>query len=162
MFGLISLRPLFASSIVVALAACSEKPFSFPDAQSLAGSYFLSEKSVEFLRREKGYVILPSCQVRIGGDGAASVIQMPDAYVNFGRGSMGFVSGEGRWKVESADGDYGLEITIDKGGSMAAGIYAANSILIRGHKPPYQLEVQLGDPDSAESLTFETRDGHEK
>jgi hypothetical protein len=81
---------------------------------------------------------------------------MPDAYIDgHGLGKGGSVSGRGTWELESTHSGYGVIFNIADGGTMPKSLYSGTSILIKGRKPPYRIEVQLGDPDSRESITFE-------
>jgi hypothetical protein len=143
-------------AFLVALMACSDEHESAPTAQELAGSYVLSGRSASYLIHRKGYAVLPHSEIRISVDGTIEIYQMPDAYVDgHGHGSGKFVSGAGRWAVEPINSGYGLTLNIEKGESMEPGVYHGSSILIKGRTAPFRLDVQLGDPDNDESITFE-------
>lgn len=141
----------------LALGACSE-PLSPPSLGDLPGSYQLSDASARFLQQEKHYPAIPHAEIRVNKDRTVAIVSMPDVYVDRrGEGSGGFVSGTGRWQVEQFEDDYGLTLVIDPGGSMPPSVYDGSSVRIVGERPPYRLQVVLGDPDTEESLTFERR-----
>ena len=95
-------------------------------------------------------------RIRLNADGSASLEDIPDAYIDgFGDSHGSAVSGQGQWEIDATDFGYGLTVTILPGGSMAHGIYHGSSMLIRGQRVPYRIEMQLGDPDSDESITYE-------
>ena len=73
----------------------------------------------------------------------------------FGDSHGSAVSGQGQWEIDATDFSSGLTVTISPDGSMAHGIYHGSSMLIRGQRVPYRIEMQLGDPDSDESITYE-------
>lgn len=145
------------SASLVAIAACSDSPTRAPTAQELAGAYVLSGPSASYLTQKKGYSALPRVEIDVATENSVKVRNMPDAYVDgFGRGSGRFLSGAGHWNVEALDRNgYGLTLLIEGDGTMAPGVYHGSSIAIRGRRAPYRLEVQLGDPDNNESITFE-------
>jgi hypothetical protein len=140
---------------IAVLIGCSDSPGAAPSVAELAGTYHLAKTSREFLRARKSVDASPAASIRLETDGTVIVNDMPDACIDpFGRGNGGSVSGRGAWEVEAIDFGYGIRLTISAG-SMPRGIISGSMIHVKGRQAPFRIEVQLGDPDNRESITFE-------
>jgi hypothetical protein len=112
------------------------------------------------LLHDKGYSTIPESLIVLRPDMVLEIRNLPDcAGDGFGRGSGGFLSGAGTWELEKAFLGYGLTVTVEKGGTLGAGVYAGPWIQLRGASPPHDLEIIVGDPDSGETLRYAQRAG---
>jgi hypothetical protein len=145
--------------LVVAIAVqggCSDAPKIKPTVTDLVGTYRLAEQSREFLQSERSYVALPNSHIRLGSDGTVILEAIPDVYIDpFGESHGSSVSGKGTWEVIVDGPDYGLTFDISAGYSMPRASYHGSSILIRSRRPPYRIEMIVGDADERRSLIYE-------
>src|SRR5258708_35071646 len=77
---------------------------------------------------------------------------MPDWWLDgAGESKMGFESGSGKWEFYQGHIQWtvwGIELNF---GKFATG----NLINLRRQKPPYLINITIGDPDSAHNMLFE-------
>jgi hypothetical protein len=145
---------------ILAVAGCDEIVQRRPSVPELAGRYSLTEASQHFLLNDKGYSTIPESLIDLRPDMVLEIRNLPDcARDGFGRSTGGFLSGAGTWKLEKAFLGYGLTVTVEKGGTLGAGVYAGPWIQLRGASPPHDLEITVGDPDSGETLRYARRAG---
>jgi hypothetical protein len=133
------------------LCGCDQVAMGCPSAHDLVGTYRLTKKSQDFLKRRKDYALVPTCEIELGPDSAIVIRNLPDCAGNgFGTSGNRYLSGGGRWELAKAFLGYEIHSDIKKGGTLASGPW----VVIRGWKPRYELEVVVGDPDSGESLRY--------
>jgi len=132
---------------VGSLSGCDQVAMRRPSVHDLAGTYRLTKKSQEFLKRRKDYALVPTCEIELGPGSAIVMRNLPDCADNgFGKSGGRFLSRGGKWELMKAD--LGYEVHSDIG----------PMVVVRGWKPHYELEVIVGDPDSGETLRYARQD----
>jgi hypothetical protein len=144
--------------LATSIAGCDQILVQRPEQADLVGVYDLTSNSRDFLRNDKGYTSIPNPAFELRADGGVVVVDLPDCAIDgFGRAGGKLLSGRGKWKVEKAFVGYGLTWEILPGNALPAGIYGG--IAIRGRRPPYELELTVGDPDSGERIRYQRVSG---
>jgi len=140
--------------IATSVAACDQILVRRPEKNDLAGVYDMTAETREFLTREKKYPSLPHTTIELRADGRVFVNGLPDCVERLDATAGGtFLSGSGTWTIEKQFVGYGIDLSIDPGGSLHDGGYIG-LIAIRHRSAPYDLEMTIGDPDSGERLRF--------
>lgn len=86
----------------------------------------------------------------LAADGTCSVVDMPDWWRGgFGESHRLYESGQGKWRIEE-EKDVGTIYVL--GLELPEG---HQSVHLSRQKPPYQLHLTLGDPDSGNYMLFE-------
>jgi hypothetical protein len=143
---------------MLTLAACDRAFTQQPKTTDLTGTYQLSKRSKDWLLKRKGYNALPVSEITLGADYSISILNLADCATNgFGHSAGTFVSGKGNWELEKDFVGWGLNLHIDKGGSLREAVYAGPWMGIRGRSAPYRLEIAIGDPDSGETIQYEKK-----
>jgi hypothetical protein len=151
-----SYRILTIVLVIFTVAGCNPGPDKKPGVQALVGTYQLTAESKKFLENKKSYKQIPESKIILRKDGSVKIVGLPDCYViSSGQGNGMFLGGEGKWEVEKRYEEYGISLTIAKGGTLSPSIYDASSILIKHKGPPFILQLGIGDPDSGENITYE-------
>ena len=145
-----------ARLIVAGAAACDQVLVREPKRADIAGVYELTSEAREFLRNGKGYTSLPAATIEFAADGTLIVRDLPDCLVDgFGESHGRFLSGRGTWDIEKAFVGYGINLVISPGDSLPAGGYVGPWVTIRRRSPPYDLEMNVGDPDSGQRVRYQ-------
>lgn len=148
-------RAILLTLPLAGLAGCDDVPDKAPTTVEVAGSYVLADDSARFLVRKMGYATAPNSSLILGSDGTLAVQNIPAVYPLGEVAGRGLVSsGTGTWLVKRSTDGYGVELTIEAGGTMPRAIYSSTSMLLKGHAPPYVIEFLIGDPDSGQSMKF--------
>jgi hypothetical protein len=141
--------------LTLGITACSDVPEGPPAISDLAGTYVLTDQSVEFLVSAMGDKSAPKSTLRLDADGRVSVQGMPAVYTRGDvEGRWAAESGSGTWKIDKTERGYGIELHIDAGGTMRPAYYSATSILLKGRRAPYTIEFNIGDPDMNYSVEY--------
>jgi hypothetical protein len=136
------------------LAACDQILVREPRPADLAGVYHLTAETRTFLENEKRYANVPDSTIELRADGSLIIRDLPDCALDgFGNAGGRFLSGHGTWTINKEFIGYGLWWTILPGDSLPAG--AIGGTAIRRRSPPYELEVNVGDPDGGQRLRYQ-------
>ena len=142
--------------IVAGAAACDQVLVREPTRADIVGVYELTSDSREFLRSRKGYTSIPAATIAFAADGTLVVRDLADCLVDgFGESHGRLLSGRGTWQIEKAFVGYGINWVIRPGDSLPAGGYSGPWVTIRHRSPPYDLELNVGDPDAGERVRYE-------
>ena len=141
------------SAIVFFVAGCGvwqELHFTKtrPKESDLIGTYEPDAKTQKLILREGGY---PSanCQIKVNADGKIELIDMPDWWENgFGESHKKLISTGGMWKLENVQNRWGISWESDN---------ITHGVNLLGRKPPYQIHIYVGDPDSDRFMIFERK-----
>jgi hypothetical protein len=147
-------RLLVLAALLLPVTACNSIQVRQPKTENLIGTYRLDEASQHFLTTYKGYATLPETAIEIRSNKTIRFANLPDCAVSLtGDGNGTFVYGSGRWELRKDFLSYGLDLVIDKGGTIEAGGFY-NWLNLRGGPSRFSLEIYLGDPDQAETLLY--------
>jgi hypothetical protein len=97
--------------------------------------------------KERGGYTISRHEFDLHADGSFSVLKMPDWLDSFrGESRRGFESGSGRWTVRRkyGDGAWIVDLTFADHHEV--------SLNLRHQKPPYLLQIMLGDPDNSDDV----------
>ena len=114
-------------------------------------SFTPTASTIRDLKEHGGYVIAKH-ELILRADGTFAMVNMPDWWLD-GAGELkkGFESGSGKWEFYQGHIQWtvwGIELNF---GKFATG----NLINLRRQKPPYLINITIGDPDSAHNMLFE-------
>jgi hypothetical protein len=119
-----------------------------PQAADMAGTYHLTLDSQDFLRKVKHYATIPPSTIELRANGTLAIKDMPDCIqTEWGDPAGTFLSGSGTWTVGEEWPGFGLRVRPEGDGP-------APWIFIRGFRQPYRLEIDIGDPDNGETITY--------
>jgi len=128
------------------VCACDETP-THPAMRDAAGTYRLTMGSENFLEYRKHYAShIPVCEIELHPDSTVEIRNLPDCAVSDrGKPNGKYVDRRGRWDL--AGGLLGIQ--------YEGGAGTDYGIEIWGEKPPYHLEITLGDGDNHETLRYD-------
>src|SRR5438309_1030433 len=108
-------------------------------------SFTPTASTIRDLKEHGGYVIAKH-ELILRADGTFAMVNMPDWWLDgAGESKKGFESGSGKWEFYQGHIQWivwGIELNF---GKFATG----NLINLRRQKPPYLINITIGDPDSA-------------
>ena len=114
-------------------------------------SFTPTASTIRDLKEHGGYVIAKH-ELILRADGTFAMVNMPDWWLDgAGESKKGFESGSGKWEFYQGHIQWtvwGIELNF---GKFATG----NLINLRRQKPPYLINITIGDPDSAHNMLFE-------
>ena len=114
-------------------------------------SFTPTASTIRDLKEHGGYVIAKH-ELILRADGTFAMVNMPDWWLDgAGESKKGFESGSGKWEFYQGHFQWtvwGIELNF---GKFATG----NLINLRRQKPPYLINITIGDPDSAHNMLFE-------
>ena len=121
-----------------------------PKTEDLVGTWTPTNETVRDMSRRGKYTISHH-ELTLSSDGTFSMRNMPDWWSDgFGKSHQRFESGSGTWEIQR---DLGPLTTIYVVKLQFPEIW--KTVNLSGQKPPYQLHITLGDPDSGEYMLFE-------
>jgi hypothetical protein len=121
------------------LADLSKKQLSFPDS--------LTHKTI----------------IRFNADSTFTFQYFPDHGVAMDLTRYDIVNATGKWKIEKNQGSWVIPMDFDRSTSIktgetdSSGFYNCNGFSINKDKPPYEIYITVGDPDSWEGVTLQRR-----
>ena len=122
-----------------------------PNQADVIGVWVPTASTIRDLMEHGGYVIAKH-ELILRVDGAFAMVNMPDWWLDgAGESKKGFESGSGKWEFYQGHIQWtvwGIELNF---GKFATG----NLINLRRQKPPYLINITIGDPDSAHNMLFE-------
>jgi hypothetical protein len=117
-----------------------------PNKNDLVGTWTPDQATLEDMKKRGGYDITKVTMLVIKSDGSLEIINMPDWWeAPFGdsQGRMG--SHSGSWSIYNDSMCWTVAIKYSD---------RASFLNLIGNKPPYKMEIILGDPDSGHSMIF--------
>ena len=122
---------------------------SKPDEEDLIGTWTATKGTIRDIKDRGGYS-QSDPKLILSADGTCTVTDMPDWWRGgFGESHKQFESGSGKWNIEKDENVWKIYVLALK---LPAGHQAVH---LARQKPPYQLHITLGDPDSGNYMLFE-------
>src|SRR5262245_27690321 len=128
-----------------------------PDLHALVGTWTPTDKTLRDMK-DRGHYAISRHELTLLPDGTFSMRNMPDWWTDvWGKSHRKIESGKGTWKIEEDSfvffgslkrTTYDVRLAFPEYGHYA-------TLHLSGQKPPYQLHITLGDPDSGEYMLFE-------
>lgn len=138
--------------VVLLLSGClrgvdfSPRPTNKPAINDLSGVWVPDKATLKDMRERGGYDITLQTKLILHANGNLELVNMPDWWEsNFGESQRKLHSYSGTWEIAKS-GEY-WELAID-----SSILYTRFGLL--GNKPPYTIEIGLGDPDSGDAMIF--------
>jgi hypothetical protein len=126
---------------------------NMPDRADVIGTWVPTAATVKDLRQAGGYAVSKH-ELILRADGTFAMVNMPDWWASgFGQSGKRFESGSGSWKFyrdHNAWTVWAIELDFPK-------FRVPNSLHLRRQKPPYLIQITIGDPDSGHYMLFEQR-----
>jgi hypothetical protein len=123
-----------------------------PETPDIVGVWIPDQATREYMRTKGGYDTSLETRLILEDDGDVKVLNMPDWWGNgFGVSKGSMQSEQGNWRLYQSPGSGSWEVRI----SLPSG---TKFMSLLGQKPPYNIFLYVGDPDSGEVMTF-TRSG---
>jgi len=117
-----------------------------PRKADITGTWLPDEQTIRDMREAGGYTPA-STKIILRDDGSAEMVNMPDWLINIGGHSQkGFFSESGAWTLSREGAFWRVEFISTRKRYM--------TLDISYQKPPHKLSMVLGDPDSAQFMTF--------
>lgn len=144
------------------LSSCQQNSNDYalqkPRATDIAGVYYPDNKTLEKLRIEGRYPAT-NIEIKLEPNGVVKLQNIPDWWRHFGDSSGKFDNGYGTWSLITRESEWTTEkyrwvIDIDARWKGQESIAESARIDIRGQKPPYELQMIVGDPDQMSAMFF--------
>ncbi len=130
-------------------------PVKKPSTDNIVGIWEPTEMSLQSMSEEGNYEI-STHTIEFKDDGTFKMVNMPDWWVNsFGESTGGFYSGNGTWEISKRQSAWEIVLDFNTLTNYPNGLIT--SFLLRGRKPPYNITIFLGDPDSFDVFVFERK-----
>lgn len=117
-----------------------------PNRSNLIGTWMPNHTTLKDMRERGGYDTSVSTKLVLMENGGLEIVNMPDWWEEpFGTSRKGMASYSGSWAIYSDQPCWSIAVKYSN---------VATYLNLIGNKPPYQIEVILGDPDSGNEMIF--------
>ncbi|MXV53345.1 hypothetical protein GS399_20490 [Pedobacter sp. HMF7647] len=134
---------------------------SEPKFNDIVGEYKLADLSKRQLNFPDS--LTNKTIIRFNADSTFAFQYFPDHGMAMDLTSYDIVNATGKWKIEKNQGswvipmDFDISTSIKTGQTDSSGFYNSNGFSINKDKPPYEIYITVGDPDSWEGVTLQRR-----
>ena len=142
------------------LPGCDHGLVSEPKATDLAGTYTLSDTSLEFLNQQKGYGegALAASTIVLKPDMTLEMRALPAClFDSFDNRKRRFVSAAAKWEIDGGPLGFALNLDVEESDTIARSRYQRWIHLRYGES--YELEFTIGDPDQGERVRYVRQTG---
>jgi hypothetical protein len=149
---LVQIGNIFLCSVIFLAAGCGvwqELHFTEtkPKESDLIGIYEPDDKTQKLITKDGGYAS-SNCKIKVDADGKIEFTNMPDWWQDgSGESHKQFISKNGTWDLEKVNDYWQIVWEHDKTVDL--------SLHLLGQKPPYKIDIYIGDPDSELFMIFE-------
>lgn len=130
-----------------------------PKFSDIVGEYELSELSIKKIHFPDS--LIHKTVFRFNADSTFVFQYFPDHGIAMHLTNYDIVNACGKWKIEkksenwAIDMDFDFSKSIKTGDIDSSGFYNSNGFIINKNKPPYEIYIMVGDPDSWEGITLQ-------
>ncbi|HEY3964780.1 MAG TPA: hypothetical protein VGM05_09550 [Planctomycetaceae bacterium] len=135
-----------------------------PTANDLVGTYKLTaqnlnDRPIAELKSPAGLAAGP-CTIKLYADGILEYRHVPIWVGNWANGVdqwsiKEFASGSGKWEIDVVGGTRDPSGVVELYGLKLTDASLADSTLLLGSKPPYEIVFEFGDADAGNAMRFE-------
>lgn len=133
-------------------SAYADLAISKPKFRDIVGEYKLADLSKKHLNFPDS--LINKTIIRFNADSTFTFQYFPDHGMTMDLTSYEIVNATGKWKIEKNQGSWVIPIYFEKSTSIrtgetdSSGLYNSNGFKINKDKPPYEIYISIGDPDS--------------
>ena len=140
-------------------SAYADLAISEPKFRDIVGAYKLADLSEKHLNFPDS--LINKTIIRFNADSTFTFQYFPDHGMTMDLTSYEIVNATGKWKIEKNQGSWVIPIDFEKSTSIktgetdSSGLYNSNGFKINKDKPPYEIYISIGDPDSWAGFTLQ-------
>ncbi|NJK98515.1 MAG: hypothetical protein HC905_29585 [Bacteroidales bacterium] len=132
-----------------------------PNINDIVGDYVVAEMSKKQLNLPDS--ISFKTIIKFKADKTFEFKYFPNHYRSMNLSEYDIVNAKGKWDIEKDQGSWVIPMRFDTivnlrtGHVDETGFYISNGFHINKNKPPYEIYIVIGDPDSWEGVTLQKR-----